>query len=91
MSTNTRIEAAGMLKCGPIRRSIVRDWRMAKLLWMPIGVAKKMLEDHRGNILIRFLSCSTCCTVHVFHGFALELVWSSVLSAARFKNLVRQQ
>lgn len=94
ISTKTSIEAAGILKCGPIRRSIFRDWRTAKLLWMPIGVAKKMLEDHSGNILMRFLSCSTCCTVHVFHGFAFkpfELISPSVLSAAWFKNLIHHK
>lgn len=90
INTNTKTDAGGILKWGPRRRSMVRAWRTAKLDCMPIGVAKNILEDHMGNILIRVLSSSTCWTVHVFHGFATEpsgLMSVSDLNAARFRNL----
>lgn len=69
---------------------MVRAWRTTRLAWMPIGVARKILEDQRGKILIRVLRSSTCWTVHSFHGFAIEpsgFVASSVFNAARFRNL----
>lgn len=87
ISTNTRTDAGGILKWGPRRRSMVRAWRTAKLDCMPIGVAKNMLEDHMGNILIRVLSSSTCWTVHVFHTEPSGLMSVSDLNAARFRNL----
>jgi hypothetical protein len=69
---------------------MVKAWRTVKLAWIPIGVPKNILEDHNGKILIRVLRSSTCCIVHILHGFAIEPsdpTSPSILSAARFKNL----
>ena len=69
---------------------MIRAWRTVRLIWIPIGVPKNMLDDQSGKILIRVLKSSTCSTVHTLHGFAIKpsnLVSSSVFSAARFKNL----
>lgn len=91
MYAKTRIEPGGTWKRGDRLRSVVRAWRMVRLTWIPIGVAKRMPVDQSGRILIRVLRSSTCLTLHSFHGcFAMEpsaLMSSSVLSAARFRSL----
>ena len=86
----TRMEPAGNLKLGPRCRSIVRAWRIVKLITMPIVVLKNILDDQSGKILISVFRSSTCWTVHTLHGFAIEpsgLMSPSVFRAARFKNL----
>lgn len=90
INMKTGTEPAGILKRGPMRRSMVKAWMIAKLSWMAKGVHKNKPVDHNGNILTRLLRSSTCSTVLSSHGFATEpscFVSPSVLSAARFKNL----
>lgn len=86
----TAKEEAGILKWGPRCRSIVRAWRIVRLPKTPIGVAKKIPEDHIGMILTSFLRSSTSSTVHSLHDLAYEpssCLSPSVFCAARFKNL----
>lgn len=89
--TETSMDPAGIVKCGPRRRSMVRAWRTKRLVWMPIGVPKKMEEDQSGKILMSVLRSSTCWRVQRFHGFAIEpsveLISPWAISAARFRNL----
>ena len=69
---------------------MVKAWITVKLSWTPIGVPKNILDDHNGKILKRVLTSSTCCTVHIFQGFAIkpsDPTSPSVLSAARLRNL----
>ena len=86
----TRIDPAGIWKWGPRCRSIVKAWITIKLAWTPIGVPKNILDNHNGKILKMVLRSSTCCTVHIFQGFAIkpsDPISPSVLSAARLRNL----
>ena len=90
VSIKTIMVPAGILKCGPRWRSIVRACRTVKLIRTPIGVLKKMPLDSIGNILIKDLRSSTCCTEQSLHGLAMELselVSPSAFSAAQFRNL----
>ena len=78
---------------------MVKAWSIVKLAWTPIVVLKNILDelikknildDHNGKILKRVLTSSTCCTVHIFQGFAIkpsDPTSPSVLSAARLRNL----
>lgn len=69
---NIMKEPAGILKCGPRCRSMVRTWTIARLLSTPMVVLKRMLLDHNGMILNRVLRSSTSSTVQSFHDLALE-------------------
>lgn len=78
----------------PTWRSVDRAWSTVRLRRIPIGVLRKMLDDHKGRILIRFLRSSTCWTVQSFHGFAIEpsgRTSPSDLRAARFSDLHSSQ
>jgi hypothetical protein len=82
---NTRNEEAGILKWGPRWRSIVRAWRIVRLLKIPIAVLKQMPVDHIGRILISFLRSSTSSTAHSLHDLAYEP--SSIASHLQFSVL----
>lgn len=87
---NTSMVAAGIRTFSTMWRSMVRAWRTERLIWIPIGVATRMAVDHRGRSWIRVLRSSTCCTVHISHGFEVvpfSCMSPSVLSAARLSDL----
>lgn len=69
----TIMEPAGILKCCPRWRSMVRAWRTVKLIRTAMGVLKKIPLDSIGSILMSDLISSTCSTEHSLHGFAMEL------------------
>ena len=85
---------AGILKWGPRYRSMVSAWRVTRLEKLPIEIPKKIPVDHNGIIRIRVLRSSTSSTVHSFHDLAYKpfnCLSPSVLSAARFKNLQKNE
>lgn len=84
------MEPAEKVKEEVRRRSEARAWRTVRLSWTPIGVPRKMLEDHKGRILITDFRSSTCWTVHSFHGRATDpfgRMSPSTFTAARFSCL----
>lgn len=90
----TRTDPGGISKRGPKWRSVVRAWRIVRLLWAAIGVAKNMAVDHNGNTLIRVFRSSTSPTVHNLQFFSIDpsdLMSPSVFKAARLKNLTKGQ
>ncbi|EXC33227.1 hypothetical protein L484_011204 [Morus notabilis] len=49
IKTSTWKDSAGILKCEPRRRSMVRARRTVKLPWIAIGVLTNKLDDHSGK------------------------------------------